>query len=70
MDVFSLEEEDANELFITQKAKGVCDNEEFSDENNNILGLDVMDFRSPCVSIIRPKEAYSPECSDISEMRW
>ena len=48
MDVFSLEEEDSNELFITQSPKANEDVVEM--ENMSILG-DGFDFTSPMVSI-------------------
>ena len=68
MELFSLEDEDTTGLFITQESKNLvheeCDKSE--DEFESLLGLDVNDFTSPCVSLV-PKKAYVPEYSDISE---
>ena len=47
MEVFSLEEDECPDLFLTQSSVNVQDN----NRNNSILG-DGMDFQSPCVSLI------------------
>ena len=49
VDVFSLEEDDGNELFITQEPKDLCVKEDkVDDQSDTFLGVDVMDFQSPC----------------------
>ena len=57
MDVFSLEEEDGNEVFLTQKAR-----QDTSVNNYGIIG-DEMDFSSPCVGLVSSAAQYS----DISD---
>ena len=49
MDVFSLEEDDGNELFLTQSSNS----DKQVNPNFGILG-DSSDFSSPCVSLVRP----------------
>ena len=58
MDVFSLEEDDGNDMFITLTLR--------DDQNRNfssILG-DPMDFSSPCVSLVNRE---TPHYLDISD---
>ena len=67
MEVFSLEEDDGNELFITQESKeNVFEMDKSEEESENFLGLDTMDFQSPCSSILSKSDKYQPVCSDIS----
>ena len=62
MDTFSLEDNDANELFITQ-----------TPSNNNdgvkLIGslADPMDFSSPCQSLLPASASKSVDFSDISD---
>ena len=60
MEVFSLEEDDCPELFITQSGSSDQNNGSINEYNDSILG-DGLDFKSPCASLVRP--VYS----DISE---
>ena len=63
MEFFSLEDDDGDELFLTQRSaqdNKVC-------ENVGILG-DPMDFSSPCTSIITPPPGQVPVYSDISDV--
>ena len=70
-DLFSLEDDDYNEMFITQVPKvgndGNKNSEVLEKEVNDgmILGLARDDFQSPCSSLINRKE--SGIYSDISE---
>ena len=69
MEVFSLEDDDCNELFITQESKDYSQNEEVKMESGyeSFLGLDPFDFQSPCKSVICNKSTYAPHCSDLSD---
>ena len=60
MERYSLEEDEANDLFIPQKSPS-----DKSDENitNNVLG-ERTDFQSPCVSLVNSSQ---PQYSDISD---
>ena len=67
MDVFSLEDEDCNELFITQSSK----NESDGRRESIILG-DPMDFGRPLGSIVTSvltpaSESNLPQYEDISD---
>ena len=68
MDVFSLEEEEGGFLFLTQQSKKDEELEAMEEScgEEDFLGLDVMDFQSPCVSVVREK-GYQPDFSDISD---
>ena len=68
MEVFSLEDDDCNELFITQESKE--DSGVKTVEGGQFLGHDVFDFKSPCTSFVTKKEAYVPECEDISDSEF
>ena len=59
MELFSLEDDDANDLFITQSS--ILDNN--SSQNGGILG-EPTDFSSPCASIV---SGTSAKYSDISD---
>ena len=63
MDVFSLEEDDARELFITQTPKENDGND--LEEDNFQFGINKSDFASPCVSVV--DAVKSNQYSDISE---
>ena len=69
MEVFSLEYEDYNVLFITQESKDNNDIEgtKTVSENDSGFGIDPFDFTSPCKSFIDGKEAYAAGCSNVSE---
>ena len=62
MEVFSLEDDEARDLFITQTPKE--DNLDVLDNGNFQFGVDKNDFQSPCVSIV---DKCVPHYSDISE---
>ena len=68
LEIFSLEEDDEfNNLFITQEPSQSVDNSEKSDykmevDSNTIFGLSADNFQSPCSSIV-PQAQYS----DISD---
>ena len=66
--LFSLEDDDANELFITQTPReSLLDQLELtqSDGNNSILGVCGSDFQSPCTSLVTLQQA--PMYEDISD---
>ena len=58
MEVFSLEDDDGNDLFITQESQ--MDKNNRKSEGSSILG-DPLDFQSPCASLI------NTHYSDISD---
>ena len=64
MEVFSLEEDDGNELFITQESKIDRINRESNDKG--IIG-DPEDFSTPCVSLVSQGKHDTPAYSDISD---
>ena len=59
MDVFSLEEDDCSQMFITQSSPKRAGNE-------TVLG-DPLDFASPCVSLVGAEHAQGAQYSDISD---
>ena len=69
MDVFLLEDDDCNELFITQTSKGdACKAEDKEEDEMEVfddlfLGVKPDDFASPSVKIVDK----GPHYSDISE---
>ena len=69
--IFSLEEDECNDMFITQEPKdlgGDCGNVNignFNSDEGMLLGLSPTDFHSPCSSLINRKE--SGIYSDISD---
>ena len=72
-DLFSLEDEDYNELFIAQQpSRNISDLMDKSVENldsgvDSFLGLSADDFMSPCVSLAS-KDKFNPQYSDISDV--
>ena len=60
-DLFSLEDDDFNELFITQSSHGGGDGVDKNDESDNnciqnvTLGILYTDFQSLCLSVIDAK---------------
>ena len=72
MNLFSLEEDDGNELFLTQVCKehkggDVGEDDEFLRlMNSSQLGIRATDFQSPCVSL-RERKNYDPVYEDISD---
>ena len=62
MDVFSLEDEDCNDLFITQEPKSDVDKEE---ECGDEIGFYFMDTYEANTEV--QKEVYQPQFSDISD---
>ena len=67
MDMYSLEDDDCSELFITQSTNdSIMDEMKLSQRLSvsNIFGSDGMDFQSPCTSLVnRDKPIYK----DISD---
>ena len=63
MDVFSLEEDDCSQLFITQSLPK-------SGENRGLIS-DILgngsDFTSPCVSLVNRRSIHDPQYSNISD---
>ena len=59
MDLFSLEDDDGNDLFITQSS-----NSSNGNNSNSVIG-DGSDFSSPCVSLVSKNAA--PQYEDISD---
>ena len=59
MEVYSLEEDDCSQLFITQTSPKRT-------ENGLVLG-DPMDFVSPCVSLVSKVDGAMNVYSDISD---
>ena len=66
MDVFSLEEEEYDRVFLTQESRGTISNNgvQESCEKEEFLGLDPTDFQSPCASVTK---LYMPVYSDVSD---
>ena len=66
LDTFSLEDEDYNELFITQSSSNDVGMEVQDNDSGEgkFLGLEKDDFSSPMVSLVG---AHGIEYSDISE---
>ena len=69
MEVFSLEDDGCNELFITQesKQKEECNVSENVGESGEFLGIDPFDFQSPCTSVHKSEATYQPQYSDVSD---
>ena len=65
MDVFSLEDDDCNDLFITQSSNSDESAEKVSN-NVQILGKDT-DFSSPLCSIVSGSKPAEAQYSDISD---
>ena len=66
MEVFSLEEEDCNQMFLTQESNKNSENcdEKVAEDSQLFLGVECGDFMSLVTSLRRN---YSPLCSDISD---
>ena len=64
--LFSLEEEEGKELFLTQQSNGNCVENEINDQNGDqtLFGMDVHNFATPCVSAIN---GFQTVYSDISD---
>ena len=65
MDVFSLEEEEGSELFLTQEVRS----KEKEDKSDSFCGVDPMNFEEPCRSLVGngTNEFELPYYSDISD---
>ena len=64
---FSLEDEDMGELFLTQESRNLDKIEDISGgKNEQFLGVNINDFSSPCVSLVRDNNK-NLQYSDISE---
>ena len=66
MEVFSLEDDAYEQMFITQESKDDKIGVQEKDENDSFLGMDVMDF-SPSPSFVVRNDEAKPHYSDISE---
>ena len=67
INLFSLEEDDVGEMFLTQQCRETYNEDEQMEESvgdGSFLGLDPMDFESPNVSLVANSK---PVYSDISE---
>ena len=64
MELFSLEDDECNELFITQKDSSIS--EAKIDQNGQIFG-DPMDFSLPMVTLTPHGECSQTQYSDISD---
>ena len=65
----SLEEDDGEELFLTQQVReiSVACAEEENEENREFLGLDYNDFTSPCKSLIGQNVSPYEDISDAED---
>ena len=63
MEVYSLEDEDCNDLFITQQSPSDKSDKISGEMSANKVLNDPMDFQSPCVSLVGNSQIYS----DISD---
>ena len=70
LNVFSLEDDDYSELFITQQPReilwDVMENDK-SDECSSVLGVKPMDFSFPCSSLIKKNDNQHLDISDAEE---
>ena len=68
MDVFSLEDEDASALFITQESSGInqLDMTKNSENEELFCGVEESDFASLCVSMVGIQSKL-PQYLDISD---
>ena len=66
---FSLEEDDCNQLFITQECKESIGEEVYDDnyEDTSILGIDGNNFSSPNVSVVRGLNAVYSDILDSED---
>ena len=62
MELFSLEEDECPELFITQNSS-----ENMNQSGNKSVIGDEMDFQSPCVSLVNVSQRIQNQYSDISD---
>ena len=73
LDLFSLEDDEFSELFITQEPSVNNHEDEDKDQesiemdNNFQFGKASNDFSSPCVSLVRRNMPELPHYSDISD---
>ena len=68
-DLYSLEDPDCIQLFITQETSDKVGNFSYNDmdlDDNMLMGLDVGDFKSPCVSSLDTEKDVT-KYSDISD---
>ena len=69
--VFSLEDDDCNDLFITQEAKSdenlVNEMAKSDGEYDSFLGVEAMDFASPCVSVVQGLDSVYPDISEAED---
>ena len=69
-EMFSLEEDDSNELFLTQTPRQSSFGEvrsSGSERNSGLFGLPNEDFSSPCCSLVNRIRADKPVYEDISD---
>ena len=70
MDLYSLEDDGGEEMFITQTPRcNMLDNIEMSgnEENEQFLGVNVNDFQSPCSSLVNQGDGHRAIYEDISD---
>ena len=68
MELFSLEEDEDNELFITQHKDNVSDNvEPMEVEDSKFLGVKKNDSAWPCDSLVQKGGCKNANYSDISD---
>ena len=70
MELFSLEDEYGDELFITQNPRDSnVEDKEFSqsDGNEGFLGVNPRNFQSPCSSLVNRVQGVRPVYEDISD---
>ena len=69
--VFSLEDEDCGNIFITQESnsdsKLMVQDEESDLEFDSVFGISASDFQSPCVSMVKPSENIYSDISDADD---
>ena len=71
-EVFSLEDDDYGDLFITQQSsndQNIKSNLDKSEEEDGLfLGIETSDFKSPCLSVVSPlKNAMYSDISDAED---
>ena len=69
MELFSLEEDDFGDLFLTQKDTNNVANQDINHEDDSemFLGKSEQDFQSPCASLVCDRKESSAMYLDISD---
>ena len=68
MDLFSLEDDDCSQLFITQEPKQNIENMDIND--GMFLGIAKTDFSSPCASLVSKDSIYSDISNAEDVSNW